>query len=148
MQANVIVPSGDVSPTRTSDVGSKLYQQYSDELRKEIGSMAVDLGLKSLLEGHDDGLLSAFPVVQSEQHRLLVNLANYDIDHDRDAIRPKQNVSLSIPAPKFLPDTLRAVLYQGQDHEIQLDANNADGMITSTIPEIQGTAVLVVTDHE
>ncbi len=144
----VIVPSGEVSLTETSDVGSKFYRQYSDKLRNEIAKMASDLSVNPLLKEQGKGLLTAFPVVQPEQRRLVVHLVNYDIDHARDAIRAKQNVSLSIPAPQFLSQTVQATLYQAENPAIHLDATIADGMVRVTIPIIQQAAVLVVSGND
>ena len=107
--------------------------------------MAEELGLASMLKDHRDGRLSAFPVVQRDQRRVIVHLVNYDVDYARDAIRPKKDVHLTLPAPSFLTEQLKAVLYSCDGgHSAEVATLRDTGTVHCTIPEIGLGAVLVI----
>ncbi len=144
-KGSVRVLAGDVGLTDTHDVGSTFFRQYTPELRLRVAQLAEDLGLVSLLQDHRDGLLSAFPSTQRDKHRVVVHLVNYDIDYARDAIRPKSNVRVTLPAPSFLGEELAGTLYAcDADDAVTVPVIRDKGMLHCTIPEVNLGAVLVI----
>jgi hypothetical protein len=142
------VLAGDVTLTDTHDVGSMFFRQYTPELRSQVSRLADDLGLAPLLKDHGDGHLSAFPVLQRDQGRVVVHLVNYDVDYARDAIRPKKDVQLTLPAPSFLTGQLKAVLYSCDgDHTAEVAILREGETVHCTIPEIGLGAVLVISSQ-
>jgi hypothetical protein len=144
-RGTIRVMAGDVTPIETHDVGSQFYRQYTPELRGEIEKVAKYLGLQSILENRRDGRLAAFPVVQPAKKRAIVHLVNYDVDYESDAIRPKKNIHVSIPAPDFLPETASGVLYNcdaGTEDPIEIQCRA--GRLEWTISELRlGAAVAI-----
>jgi len=137
--------AGDVSQIETHDVGTQFYRQYTPELREQVAKIAEYLGLRSILENHRDGHLSAFAVVQPERQRVIVHLVNYDIDYEHDSIFPKQDIRVSIPAPNFLQQATSGVLYNcktGMDVPIAI--HHRAGRLEWTIPEISLGAVIAI----
>ena len=66
----------------------------------------------------------------------------------RDAIRPKKNVHLTIPAPSFLEGQLTGVLYRcdgGQTTAVTVRRD--EETVLCTIPEIGLGAVLVISSQ-
>jgi len=145
---SVRVLAGDVTLTDTHDVGSTFFRQYTPELRSQVARLADDLGLAPLLKDQGDGLLSAFPVWQGDQGRVIVHLVNYDVDYARDAIRPKKDVHLTLPAPAFLAGQLEGVLYRCDgDHTTAVAVDRAGETVQCTIPEVGLGAVLVISSQ-
>ena len=95
--------------TDTHDVGSTFFRQYTPELRSQVAhGWPTILGLAPLLERPFATVFCQhFPVWQRDQGRLVVHLVNYDVDYARDAIRPKKDVHLTLPAPAFLAGQVR-----------------------------------------
>ncbi len=147
-KGKVFVLSGDITLTDTHDVGTRFFRQYTDDLRKQLAGMAEDLGLTSLLKGHQDGLVSAFPILQSDRQRLVVHLVNYDVDYEADSIRGKSNLQLTIPSPDFLEGNLEGTLYPVHKEAIQtLPVSVSDGTIKCTIPDLGMSAALVISGN-
>ena len=146
---SVRVLAGDVTLTETRDVGTRFFREYTPELRSQVAQVAEGLGLTSLLADHRDGLLSAFPILQPNRERVVVHLVNYDVDFAEDAIRPQENVRLTVPAPSFLGRDLQGVLYScdGED-AADVAVHRAEGMARCTIPEVGLGAVLVISDAD
>ena len=146
-RGSVRVLAGDIALTDTHDVGTKFFREYTPELRSQVAQVAEDTGLTSLLTDHRDGLLSAFPVLQPGRKRVVVHLVNYDVDYAQDAIRPKEDVRLTVPAPSFLGRDLQGVLYtfDGGD-AVEIAVRRSEGMARCTIPEVGLGAVLVISD--
>ena len=146
---SVRVLAGDVTLTETRDVGTRFFREYTPELRSQVAQVAEDLGLTSLVADHRDGLLSAFPILQPNRERVVVHLVNYDVDYAEDAIRPQENVRLTVPAPSFLGRDLQGVLYScdGED-AADVAVHRAEGMARCTIPEVGLGAVLVISDAD
>jgi 3-keto-disaccharide hydrolase len=144
----VRVLEGDVTLTETHDVGTRFFRDYTPELRSQVARMAEDLGLSSILRDHHDGLLSAFPVLQSDRRRLVVHLVNYDVDYGSDVIRPKKDVDLMLLTPSFLGGKLNATLYGcDEEHATELDIRHDEKAIRCTIPEVGLGAVVVISDN-
>ena len=143
----VRVLAGEVTLTDTHDVGSKFFRQYTPELRSQVARLAKELGLASMLKDHRDGRLSAFPVVQRDQRRVIVHLVNYDVDFARDVIRPKKDVHLTLPS--FLTGKLMGILYSCDgDHITAVSVSRgAKETVQCTIPEIGLGAVLVISSR-
>jgi hypothetical protein len=144
-KGEVLVLAGKVTLTETHDVGTQFYRQYTDGPRKEVAAMAEGLGLTPLLKGHQAGLVSAFPILQPEQRRIVVHLVNYDIDHDNDAIRPKQDIQVTLPIPDFLGESLQATLYATDQSDTRaVSVNVSNGIAQCSVPELRMGAALVI----
>ena len=147
-KGSVRVLAGEVTLTDTYDVGSMFFRQYTPQLRSQVARLADDLGLMPLLKDHGAGLLSAFPVWQRDQGRVVVHLVNYDVDYAADAIRPKSDVHLTMPAPSFLAGQLKGVLYSCDgDHTAEVAILRDKDTVQCTIPEIGLGAVLVISSQ-
>ncbi|MCO6455131.1 MAG: DUF1080 domain-containing protein [Pirellulaceae bacterium] len=144
-RGTVRVLSGDVTSTETLDVGTRFYRQYTPELRAQIANLAKYFGLRSMVEQPQSGVVSAFPVVQAREQRLVVHVVNYDVDYENDTIRPKREVQFSIAAPAFLPDAVDGALYHcGQGTERPLVIHHRGDRLEFSIPELGMGAVVEI----
>jgi hypothetical protein len=147
-KGSVRVLAGEVTLTDTHDVGSEFFRRYTPELRSQVARLADDLGLAPLLKDHGDGLLSAFPVRQRDQRRVVVHLVNYDVDYARDAIRTKKDVHLTLPVPSFLTGNLKGTLYSCDgDRTTAVAMRRATETVQCTIPKVGLGAVLVISSQ-
>jgi hypothetical protein len=146
-KGRVLVLRGEVSDTSTDDVGSAFFRTYEPEPRRMIARLAEALGLASMVPGDESGLVSAFPVLQPERQRLIVHLVNCDIDYDKDRIRERTDVPLSLARPAFLRGTVAALLYwPGQEPEA-LPVLASGERLTFTVPHLGVTATVVIAEQ-
>ncbi len=143
----VYVLRGEVTPVWTDDAGANFLRDYGEPQREAIGELADSLGTPTVLPGHEDGLVCAFPIVQPDRRRLIVHLVNYDVDIAADRVRPKRNIRVALSRPGFLSNAPSATLMMpGVDTPLALDVTaTADG-ITCTVPRLGAYAILVISD--
>ena len=72
--------SGKVSETWTDDIGANYFRSYAPALRSEVCRLAEAAGVTSLTPGGQSGLVTAFPLMQPQQQRLVVHIVNCEID--------------------------------------------------------------------
>jgi hypothetical protein len=139
------VLAGDVTPTETTDIGTRFFREYSEDLRSAIGTMAAELGISSIIDGHADGLLSAFLVRKPHTKQVVVHLVNYDIDHELDAIRPKQDVRLTLPRPDFFTQPPQGIVHHfaGGDADVLMSVDH--DTVRVQIPTVNEAATVVLT---
>ena len=141
-KGTVIVLSGKVTKTNTTDIGSRFFRDYSRELRAAIDTMAKELGQASLLVEHKDGLLAAFPITQPDRQRLVIHLVNYDVDDSRDEIRTKRDVKLTVPTPAQ-PSTT-ATVHHSDGRSETLAISIAEGKLELVVPTVKAAAAVVI----
>jgi hypothetical protein len=107
----VIKLKGAMSSTSTNDVGSAFFKTYQAKYRKEIAVLAERLELAPLVNSQADGLVCAFPILQSEKKRVVVHVVNYDVDYDRDSVREKSNIRIRMPIRAGATRDVKAALY-------------------------------------
>lgn len=136
-EGRLIRLSGEVTKTGTDDAGSHFFRTYDPKLREEIGKLAEQLGLSSILDRSPDGLVSAFSIVQPERKRVVVHVVNYDVDYDADTTREKANLRIKIPTRSFLSPDVKADLYApNAAGPEELEVALSGGVISCTIPRL------------
>ena len=107
----VIRLGGEMTPTGTNDIGAKFFKTYDPESRKQIAGLADRLELAPLVDGQSDGMVCAFPILQSERKRVVVHVVNYDVDYDRDAVCEKTRIRIRVPIGALATCDVKAELY-------------------------------------
>ena len=107
----VIKLSGEMTPTSTNDIGSKFFTGYDPKFRKLIAGLADRLELTPLVNRQADGLVCAFPILQNEKKRVVVHVVNYDVNHNRDAVREKTDIRIRMPIGALATRNVKAELY-------------------------------------
>jgi hypothetical protein len=147
-KGRVIVLSGEVTATDTTDIGARFFRSYTQDLRAAIGKMATELGSASVMPDRQDGLLAAFPILQPDKKRIIVHLVNYDVDHANDAIRREENVVLTVRCPEFISGAVRATLVHLDGRTIEAPASLENATITVTAPAVDEAAAIVLESAE
>jgi len=145
-KGKVLVLRGKVSATWTDDVGSNFFKTYRPELRAQIGRLADSLGLASVVPGETSGLVSAFPILQPDKKRLVLHLVNLDIDYQKDTIRPKADMAVTLPAPTFLPGKATARWHTLGEEPRALAVARSGDRLSFSLPRLEGWAVVVVSE--
>jgi hypothetical protein len=143
-KGSAIKLKGKITPTGTNDVGSEFFARYEPELRKHVGDLARKLGLWPVLDREPDGLMSAFPIVQSDRKRAVVHVVNYDVDYQRDSIRPQTAVKIRIPAALLPARDVQAELYvPGAAKPKPLEVARDADFVSCVIPQVALSASVV-----
>jgi hypothetical protein len=107
----VIKLVGSMSSTRSNDVGSAFFKTHHAKFRKQIAGLAERLELATLVDPQADGLVCAFPILQTDKERVVVHVVNYDVDYDRDAVREKTRIRIRMPLRPRATRDIKATLY-------------------------------------
>jgi hypothetical protein len=74
-----------------------------------------------------------------------VHIVNYDVDYERDSIRPKRGIGVSIPAPAFVRNPPRGVLYDCETADgVPIGVEHGTGRLEWTIPDLGLGAVVAI----
>jgi hypothetical protein len=137
--------AGKPTPTWTDDVGANYFKTYEPGLREQVHDLARALGATAVVDASRHGQVSAFPVVQPEQRRVVVHLVNYDIDLAADAVREEESVTVRLPRSVLPRGRLRAeVSAPGATKPQPLPIVTSADAVSCTIPKLGSAASLVV----
>jgi hypothetical protein len=147
-RGQVWVISGKVSEAWTDDIGANYFRSYEPAMRSEVCRLADAAGALSMTPTDQSGLVTAFPLLQPQQQRLVVHLVNCDIDDASDSIREKTNVALTVPRPEFLRGPLVASLEVPGGQPEALAVAATDTALTLTVPRLGVSGAVVITRQE
>ena len=138
---------GAVSQIWTDDAGSNFHRTYLPSLRQEIAHLAESLGIAPIIAGDADGLVTAFPIVQAHQRRIVVHLVNCNIDYERDAIRRKSGLVVRLPRADFLPGNVVARIYAPGEPIRRLAVRVSKGVLSVPLPPLAVCTTMVVSER-
>jgi hypothetical protein len=143
----VIRLKGHVTATGTNDIGSDFFRKYDSTLRRQVCQLARKVGVRPVLDSDTDGLVGAFPVLQTARNRVVIHIINYDVDIDADAIREKTNLAVVIPRSRFSTPNVRGELYApGPPQPTPLEVTVTGNSVRCIIPRIAVSASLVLSE--
>ena len=136
--------AGDVTTTATNDIGAEYFATYTEEVREKIHALLDTLDVPSLVSDCQEGTIGVFPVVQSQQHRIVIHFVNYDVDLKKDLVREKENVELVLPKTWLPAGTLSATYYTPAQEPQIVSHTLTNNTFRCAVPRLGFAGTLVV----